>query len=318
MLLISCMNLGVTEIQFIYLSAVLDNFEISGFPLILTLGYQKGVVVSDRKYDNTRPRLSAEVERAVKVEAGHECAIKGCSEHTYLEIHHINENREDNRIENLILLCDKHHKMSHASVIDRKSLKEYKKLLSIPDVGGLLDRFEKLESMLSMSGAIPARESISNSAINLILEEGVLLGNRLRGTHEGNDVAQQVFSLVRAHGDQMGLDSVELMVRRDDSYSRTGLSGLGILYDEFFEHAISLKLIDHFEAMELHDVAYYCALREHFPNEGDMSACMKSPDFKYGGFRVVDDNFNLISKYPNRGPSSVLDFLVYEGNSSEA
>lgn len=274
--------------------------------------------MSDRNYENSRPRILAELERAVKIEAGHECAIKGCSEHTYLEIHHINENREDNRIDNLILLCDKHHKMSHAGVIDRKSLKEYKKLLNTPGMGSLLDRFDKLESMLTMSGVIPARGAAPYKTINLILEEGVLLGNKLRGTREGNEVAQQIFSLVRAHGDQMGLDSIDLMVRRNDLYSRTGLSGLGILYDEFFEHAKSLSLIDHFESIGLHDLAYYCALREHFPDKQDMSACMMSTEFKYGGFRVAYGDFDLLSKYANRGPSAVLDFLVYEGNSSEA
>ncbi len=80
-------------------------------------------------YDTNRPSIPAEIERLVKVGAGHACSIKGCDEHTYLEIHHINENRNDNNEENLILLCDKHHKMAHNGVIDRKSLKEYKSLL---------------------------------------------------------------------------------------------------------------------------------------------------------------------------------------------
>lgn len=63
------------------------------------------------------------------MEAGHECSVTPCKEHTYLEIHHINQNREDNRKENLILLCDKHHKMAHANVIDIKSLYAYKGIL---------------------------------------------------------------------------------------------------------------------------------------------------------------------------------------------
>lgn len=83
-----------------------------------------------KQYDSSRPTISAETKRTVKVDAGHECSVKNCSEHTYLEIHHINQNREDNRIENLILLCGKHHKMAHANQIDRKSLKEYKDILN--------------------------------------------------------------------------------------------------------------------------------------------------------------------------------------------
>jgi hypothetical protein len=83
------------------------------------------------KYKTTRPHIPANIERAIKVEAGHKCTVKNCNEHTYLEIHHIDENRENNILDNLILLCDKHHKMAHAKTIDRKSLKEYKQLLNI-------------------------------------------------------------------------------------------------------------------------------------------------------------------------------------------
>lgn len=85
--------------------------------------------MSRSKYGEPRPTISAELRRAVNVESGHACAIKGCTEHTYLEIHHIDGDRENNTLENLVLLCDKHHKMAHAGVIDRKALREYKKLL---------------------------------------------------------------------------------------------------------------------------------------------------------------------------------------------
>ncbi|WP_335943925.1 HNH endonuclease signature motif containing protein [Pseudomonas sp. G166] len=82
-------------------------------------------------YQSRRPDIPENIRREIEVEAGHECSITTCSEHTYLEIHHINHDREDNRKENLILLCDKHHKMAHAQVIDRKSLRSYKEILNI-------------------------------------------------------------------------------------------------------------------------------------------------------------------------------------------
>jgi HNH endonuclease len=78
--------------------------------------------MSPPKYDQPRPEIPAGLMREVEVESGHMCAVARCGEHTYLEVHHINQNREDNRIENLILLCDKHHKMAHAGVVDRKAL----------------------------------------------------------------------------------------------------------------------------------------------------------------------------------------------------
>lgn len=84
----------------------------------------------DSIYTTKRPTIAAEVARAIKVESGHCCAINQCTEHTYLEIHHIDHNRENNDPSNLIVLCDKHHKMAPADIIDRKALRLYKQLLA--------------------------------------------------------------------------------------------------------------------------------------------------------------------------------------------
>ena len=105
--------------------------------------------MAEKIYEEVRPTIPAELRRKVNVEAGHECSVKGCSEHTYLEIHHINQNREDNRLENLILLCDKHHKMAHANIIDRKALKEYKLLLQESHNQEIMNRFESLEKLIT-------------------------------------------------------------------------------------------------------------------------------------------------------------------------
>jgi hypothetical protein len=101
------------------------------------------------KYQEPRSPIPAELRRAVEVESGHACAIARCGEHTYLEIHHINENREDNRVENLVLLCDKHHKMAHAGVIDKKALREYKTLLQDAYSSALAERVRRLEELLA-------------------------------------------------------------------------------------------------------------------------------------------------------------------------
>lgn len=102
----------------------------------------------DKYYENPRPIISAETRRKIEVESGHNCAVKNCGEHTYLEIHHIDENRENNKLENLILLCDKHHKMAHAKVIDRKALREYKKLLVDSVNSVIIERFNQLEQLI--------------------------------------------------------------------------------------------------------------------------------------------------------------------------
>ena len=59
------------------------------------------------------------------VEANHKCTIPNCN-NVYLDIHHINENREDNRPANLIVLCTEHHRMAHDKKIDRLALAMYK------------------------------------------------------------------------------------------------------------------------------------------------------------------------------------------------
>lgn len=99
-------------------------------------------------YEEPRPSIPAELRRAIEVESGHACAVARCGEHTYLEIHHINQNREDNRVENLVLLCDKHHKMAHADVIDRKALREYKRLMQDAYASNLGQRVRRLEELI--------------------------------------------------------------------------------------------------------------------------------------------------------------------------
>ncbi|MHC8400309.1 HNH endonuclease signature motif containing protein [Pseudomonas sp. MDT1-17] len=53
--------------------------------------------------------------------------MRRCTENfTYNDIHHINENREDNRPENLIVLCLVHHRMAHDGKIKAETLRQYK------------------------------------------------------------------------------------------------------------------------------------------------------------------------------------------------
>ena len=113
----------------------------------------------DKKYSEKRQVIPAEIRREIETNAGHNCSVKNCLEHTYLEIHHIDLNRDNNSIENLILLCDKHHKMAHNKVIDRKSLRRYKEILN--ENNTIIERIEKLEI---------SEENLKNSNIKPIEE----------------------------------------------------------------------------------------------------------------------------------------------------
>lgn len=138
----------------------------------------------NKKYTEERPYMSAEIERSVKVEAGHTCSVKFCNEHTYLEIHHIDENRENNKIENLILLCDKHHKMSHAKKITRKELREYKALLNtrqrddVVEVNNEIYKefYEHLINFITKEAYLTYWVSISDNLIANSIESDVLDG----------------------------------------------------------------------------------------------------------------------------------------------
>ncbi|WGE75422.1 HNH endonuclease signature motif containing protein [Actinobacillus equuli] len=83
-------------------------------------------------YIQPRPRIPSDLQRKVKIEAGHKCAVNRCNS-TTCEIHHIDGNRENNVIENLIFLCRNHHKQAHEGFITKKELMEYKLTASFLD-----------------------------------------------------------------------------------------------------------------------------------------------------------------------------------------
>jgi hypothetical protein len=150
---------------------------------------------------------------------------------------------------------------------------------------------------------------IAGVHLDVVLRQAVLMGDRLRETAEGNAVAEQLFELVRRLGNKMTADTVDLMVRRGDSCSRTGLVGLGILYDEYFVHTLSLGLSEYFLKKELQEVAYYCALREAFPEKKSLGFVTGGFEFVFAGLKCVPDD-RFLDKYANRGPSAILDYLV--------
>ena len=58
-----------------------------------------------------RPALSAELKRAVLVEAGHRCAVPTCRQHP-VDIEHIDDwaQVKEHKFENLIALCPTCHR----------------------------------------------------------------------------------------------------------------------------------------------------------------------------------------------------------------
>lgn len=156
-----------------------------------------------------------------------------------------------------------------------------------------------------------------NATLDVVIEEAVLLGDRLRGTVEGNNVSDKLFDLVRRFGGSMPVESIDRMARRQDSYSRTGLIALGILYDEFFQRTSTLRLPDLFLEQGLPHVAYYCALREAHPTKPSLSFIVGPGDFRFAGLRFHEDpSRSFMNTYANRGPSAILDYLFLDESES--
>lgn len=157
---------------------------------------------------------------------------------------------------------------------------------------------------------VAAEPNFANATLDIILEETVLLGQRMRGTQEGINISQLLFNLIRRFGDRISATSVDYMVRRGDGYSRTGIIALGILYDEFFKHTASLSLVKSFQEKNTPHVAYYCALREKYSQKKYIDFINGAGDFCFGGLKFeVPLDYDFSNAYANRGPSAILDFL---------
>ena len=85
-----------------------------------------------------RPAIPMEIQRALLIEASHQCAIPTCP-HPRVEFHHIIPwaTCKKHEYHNLIALCPNCHTRAHDGEIDRKSLIKYKSMLisAIRDLG---------------------------------------------------------------------------------------------------------------------------------------------------------------------------------------
>ncbi|SEQ52283.1 protein of unknown function [Amphritea atlantica] len=195
---------------------------------------------------------------------------------------------------------------------------EVQLVLALLDTMRCASAIGKLDVVRAVGEIVNASAPYAGEAgLNALITQALKLGNRMKGTHEGNMIAQQIYGIIRHAGLIISKEIVINLVMRGDSYSRVGLDALGILYDEYFNHARSLQLPTVFKDLEPR-VSYYCALREASPKK---SLIMQPPEgFRYAGLKYLppDDPLN---KFANRGPSAILDYLVpenYEPNKANS
>lgn len=167
----------------------------------------------------------------------------------------------------------------------------------------ILDR-EAVEALTKI--IVESSTQLGDAPLNVLIDKAIALGNRMRGTTEGNEIADQLFSLVRKFGDRVSIATISALVLRGDSYSRVGLSALEILYDEFPNHIKSLGLLRLFKKEP--GVGLYCAFREANPGKCSLDI---PPGFTYGGLKFMPSH-RFLDNYINRGPSAILDHLVLE------
>lgn len=162
--------------------------------------------------------------------------------------------------------------------------------------------------MLLLADALAScADGLAQAGLNTVIDEAIKLGDRMRGTYEGNAVADQLFAMVRRRGAVVDAETIDRLVLRGDSYSRTGLTSLAIMYDDHFQHIRSLGLPSRYAAVEPR-VAYYCAFREAHPDQRSGDVTVDPSTFTFAGlqYRQPDMFWN---KYANRGPSALLDYL---------
>ena len=153
-------------------------------------------------------------------------------------------------------------------------------------------------------------EGLGEKLLQSVVAEVLALANGMWGTEYGNEVMWKLFSLLRKFGDRVTLETVmRLVLRGGETYSRTGINALGILYDSFPDHIRSLGLPAAFIGVEPR-VAYYCAFRETVQVEPTF---MPEPGaFEFAGLRY-DRPEGHENKIANRGVSALLDYLVPAG-----
>jgi len=165
---------------------------------------------------------------------------------------------------------------------------------------------EAIGALTALIEAVAPR--VADGSLNVVIREAVRLGERLRGTPEGNVIADHLFALVRKFGNRVSTPTVTEVVLRGESYSRVGLVALGILYDEYPTHIRSLGLPD-LLASSHPEVAYYCAWREAHPEEHSSNVFADPTGFVFAGLRYSQPEM-FWDKYANRGPSALLDHVV--------
>lgn len=165
--------------------------------------------------------------------------------------------------------------------------------------------FDYLEELKSISETEP---NYLDSLIEKVLE----LGMGIWATYEGNKVSQLLFKFIREYGEQLNLSHISKLVIRGNDCSRTGINAIGVLYDNFPKHALSLNLPDKFKDFADPRLHYYCTIKERFLGVKSIGWLTDKDDLRVGNLNAAFSSINtsLFAKWANRGDSVIFDYVI--------
>jgi hypothetical protein len=124
-----------------------------------------------------------------------------------------------------------------------------------------------------------------------------------------------LFTVCRKYGNKFSSRQISRLVFREngheESYSRTEINALSILYREYPDHIRSLKLPELFADRAAGLPRYFCQLIEKFPKslEEIFYFCSEELDLRIGDWEIPKEGRDrLFDKLANRGDSALLDF----------
>lgn len=151
-----------------------------------------------------------------------------------------------------------------------------------------------------------------------IIELLVGLGSN-PGLWQTSQLIPQIVATVERLGDMFSKDQILRLVLRHDTYSRAGLEGLATLYDRWPAQARAKDLPSAFRDADVEEVAWYCSAREHYADLSGYQLVMhfsggELSQTRFGKLQLQDDDdvsYRLLTKYPTRGSSVLLDNLIW-------
>ena len=134
----------------------------------------------------SRRPIPVDVQRKVLVECGHKCSIPQCQVKRGLEFHHTDHNPRNNREENILVLCQKHHRMAHGrgAKLTRDKCEQLKKTIAqfgIPLVADKRTLKQTWRKVQAGRGALAWRRGLLESlAENLLVSvPGLIVGVKI-------------------------------------------------------------------------------------------------------------------------------------------